>query len=125
LASITLGQVWLDVTQPYLELKAKDEKNGRGAHIPLRQDLVEEISQFIIDKRKRQEGDAYQSALFDMPDSLIGIFDRDLAAAGIDKQDPRGRTLDVHALPGSLRNRTTCCGGLENKPTPQFERTGP
>jgi len=36
--------------------------------------------------------------LFDIPDSLIGTFNRDLAAAGIAKQDPRGRTLDVHAL---------------------------
>lgn len=33
-----------------------------------------------------------------MPDSMVGIFDRDLAAAGIEKEDERGRTLDVHAL---------------------------
>ena len=98
LASITLAQVWLDVPQPYLELKAKDEKNGRGAHIPLRSDLAADIRQFIIDKCCRQGGDGYTRSLFEMPDSLIGIFDRDLAAAGIDKLDPRGRTLDVHAL---------------------------
>ena len=36
--------------------------------------------------------------LFDMPDSLVGTFDRDLAAAGIAKKDERSRTVDVHAL---------------------------
>jgi site-specific recombinase XerD len=101
LASITLGQVWLDVPQPYLELKAKNEKSGRACNIPLRRDLAAEIGRFVADKRQRLEGDKYRLArlpLFDMPDSLIGIFDRDLAAAGIAKQDERGRTLDVHAL---------------------------
>jgi integrase len=98
LASITLAQVWLDVPQPYLELKAKDEKSGRGAHIPLRQDLAAEIACLIADKRHRQNGHSAPLPMFEMPDSLIGIFDRDLAAAGIDKQDERGRTLDVHAL---------------------------
>ena len=44
------------------------------------------------------KGAGYQTPLFEIPDSLVGIFDRDLAAAGIDKQDQRGRTLDVHAL---------------------------
>ena len=98
LASITLAQVWLDGPAPTLELKAKDEKNGRGAHIPLRQDLADEIGQFIAEKRRRRQGGGYAMPLFDIPDSLIGTFNRDLAAAGIAKQDPRGRTLDVHAL---------------------------
>jgi site-specific recombinase XerC len=81
LASITLAQVWLDVQQPYLELKAKDEKSGRGAHIPLRSDLAAEITRFIADKQRRQNRKSAPLPLFEMPDSLIGIFDRDLAAA--------------------------------------------
>ena len=36
--------------------------------------------------------------LFTIQRGLVGIFDRDLAAAGIDKHDDRGRSLDVHAL---------------------------
>jgi hypothetical protein len=36
--------------------------------------------------------------IFDVPDGLVRIFDRDLKAAGIPKRDDRGRTLDVHAL---------------------------
>ena len=36
--------------------------------------------------------------LFDLPDRMTRIFDRDLKLAGIPKRDDRGRTLDVHAL---------------------------
>ena len=101
LASITIGQVWLEAKQPYLELKAKDEKAGRGAEIPLRKDLADEIRTFMQEKFQRSTIPLRLSAtmpLFDMPDSMVGIFDRDLAAAGIEKTDERGRTLDVHAL---------------------------
>jgi integrase len=51
LASITIGQVWLEGKQPYLELKAKDEKAGRGAQIPLRKDLADEIKSFLRKNR--------------------------------------------------------------------------
>ncbi len=33
-----------------------------------------------------------------VPAGLVRILDRDLQAAGIDKRDERGRTIDVHAL---------------------------
>lgn len=36
--------------------------------------------------------------LFDVPDGLVRIFDRDLAAAGIAKKDADDRTVDVHGL---------------------------
>ncbi|OQA03102.1 MAG: site-specific tyrosine recombinase XerC [Planctomycetes bacterium ADurb.Bin401] len=110
LASITIGQVWLNTKQPYLELKAKDEKAGRGAQIPLRNDLASEIKQYMKDKLLRLQNESKKKEnaipahlpaalpLFDMPDSMVGIFDRDIAAAGIAKEDERGRTLDVHAL---------------------------
>ena len=39
-----------------------------------------------------------QRSLFTVPTSLVKILDRDLLAAGIDKRDERGRTIDVHAL---------------------------
>jgi integrase len=110
LASITIGQVWLDEKHPYLDLKAKDEKAGRGAQIPLRNDLVTEIHAFMTKKLQRLREQAIKIGnavpvrlpaalpLFDVPRSMVGIFDRDLAAAGIAKRDERGRTLDVHAL---------------------------
>jgi site-specific recombinase XerD len=104
LASITIGQVWLDTKQPYLELKAKDEKAGRGAQIPLRTDIAFEIRKFMQEKLLRLQNESKPSRLpaalplFDMPRSMVGIFDRDIAAAGIEKTDERGRSLDVHAL---------------------------
>jgi integrase len=100
LASMTMGQLWLDEKQPYLELKAKDEKNGRGAQIPLRSDLVADIRLYLSEKQRYLHLTTLPAAmsLFDMPRSMTSIFDRDLAAAGIDKRDERGRTLDVHAL---------------------------
>jgi integrase len=97
LASITHAQLWLDEKQPYIELKAKDEKSGRGAQIPLRKDLADELREFLAEKRRMKNITA-KMHLFDIPKSMTGIFDRDLAAAGIDKYDDRGRSLDVHAL---------------------------
>ncbi|HBG25591.1 MAG: hypothetical protein A2Y10_04935 [Planctomycetes bacterium GWF2_41_51] len=41
-------------------------------------------------------------SLFDMPDSMVGIFDPDLAATGIEKEDERVRTLDAQALRHTL-----------------------
>src|SRR5207249_12319696 len=38
------------------------------------------------------------SPLFDVPQKLCKILNRDLRLAGIPKRDDRGRTLDVHAL---------------------------
>ena len=100
LASITLGQLWLDEKRPYLELKATDEKSGRGSQIPLRPDMVAELRDFLAEKRRRQSRSVLSAKmkLFTIPRGLVGIFDRDLAAAGIDKHDDRGRSLDVHAL---------------------------
>jgi len=36
--------------------------------------------------------------LFDVPDKLCKILNRDLKSAGVPKRDERGRTVDVHAL---------------------------
>ncbi len=100
LASITLGQLWLDEKHPYLELKAKDEKSGRGSQIPLRKDMVAELRNFLAEKCRRMNRTVLPAKrkLFTIPRGLVGIFDRDLAAAGIAKHDDRGRSLDVHAL---------------------------
>jgi hypothetical protein len=39
-----------------------------------------------------------ETPLFRVPTSLLRVLNRDLRAAGIPKQDERGRTVDVHAL---------------------------
>lgn len=41
-------------------------------------------------------------SLFVVPAGLVRILDRELLAAGIQKRDERGRTIDVHALRTSI-----------------------
>ena len=110
LASITVGQLHLHARQPHAELLAKDEKAGRGALIPLRADLVENLRDWLEEKLEAMRGEAEEKGaplplklaldepVFAVPQNLIKSFNLDLAAAGIDKRDERGRTVDLHAL---------------------------
>jgi integrase len=110
LASLTVGQVYLDAQPPFAELLAKDEKAGRGAMIPLRADLVEDLRDYLArrlewtqEKASRTRGAApitlpASSRLFTVPRDFIKIFDRDLVTAGIAKRDERDRVVDIHAL---------------------------
>ena len=56
LASITIGQVHLADSMPYLELAAADEKNREGSHIPLRGDLAADLGNGSPTSRKPLEG---------------------------------------------------------------------
>lgn len=111
LASLTVGDLHLDLERPFVKLAAKNAKNGKAAHLPLRADLVvdlrehldEKLGQYRRQTLKDGRGDlptALPSGmqLFNVPDDLVRIFDRDLAAAGIPKADAEGRTADVHSL---------------------------
>jgi len=103
-------------------LNARDEKNRRGSEIPLRTDLAADIRSWLADRlawaqqAARDADEPIPAALpgdeplFDVPDGLIRIFDRDLVFAGLAriekrggkevvvKTDDRGRTIDIHAL---------------------------
>ena len=122
LASITVGQVDMAGGIPHLLLHARDEKNRRGSEIPLRTDLAADIRSWLADRlawaqQAARVGDepipaalGNDEPLFEVPDALIRIFDRDLVFAGLArvekrggkevvvKTDERGRTIDVHAL---------------------------
>jgi len=100
LASITVGQVYLDGQYPCMELLAKDEKAGRGAMIPLRTDLVDAVRGHIdeLQARAGEENLRHDTHLFPMPQDMIRVFDRDLVAASIPKRDHRDRVVDIHAL---------------------------
>lgn len=50
LASLTLAQVQLEATPPYIELEAADEKNREVASIPLRSDLANDLRSGIADR---------------------------------------------------------------------------
>ena len=110
LASITVGQVQLEAERPHLELLAKYAKAGQGAKIPLRADLVADLRRWLdekleaLQKQAEEKGRALplklpvEEPLFSVPQNLIKSFNLDLAAAGISKEDERGRTVDIHAL---------------------------
>jgi len=117
LASLTVGQLELDGAVPCLALEVADEKNREGNHIPLRNDLRDDLMSWLTDKRQALQGNASgatseiclpltgvdkslpaNARLFYVPSGLIRILNRDLKTAGIPKKDERGRTVDVHAL---------------------------
>lgn len=116
LASLTVGQLHLDSPVPHADLYAADEKNRDGSEIPLRADLAQDLRAWLSEKLQAHQqtitGSGKQTVpmsglpdklpasepLFDVPRQLVKTLNRDLAAAGIEKTDDRGRTLDVHAL---------------------------
>jgi integrase len=110
LASITVGQLHLDAAQPHAELLARDAKAGQRALIPIRNDLAADLRGWVDGKlhnlRREAEEDGKvlplslpaDEPLFCVPRNLIKSFNLDLAAAGIGKEDERGRTVDLHAL---------------------------
>ena len=122
LASLTVAQLHLDGPNPCASLDAADEKNREGNDIPLRDDLAADLWGWLADKLRRLQREAGglggpvpprpppDAPVFEVPESLVKILDRDLVLAGIarrvqvggkwkiDKSDDRGRTIDVHAL---------------------------
>ncbi len=104
LESITIGQCRLGGERPYFDLSAGDEKNRQGNDIPIRPDLAAELLDWIKSKQDlrqtvRIDGELDSNEpLFTVPDKLVRILNRDLAAAGIPKVDERGYSVDVHAM---------------------------
>ncbi|MCC6951380.1 MAG: site-specific integrase [Phycisphaerales bacterium] len=134
LASITVDRVDLGGRVPHLLLNARDEKNRRGSEIPLRADLAADIHSWLADRLARDQQAARDAdepilaalpsdePLFEVPDGLIRIFDRDLVFAGLAriekrggkdaviKTDDRGRTIDTHALRHTLGTHLSKAG---------------
>jgi len=110
LASLTVAQLNLDGPECYAELDAADEKNREGSHIPIRDDLAADLRDWLAAKLATLQGEARRlggpiparllpdAKVFDVPEKLSKILNRDLRLAGIAKRDERGRVLDVHAL---------------------------
>jgi len=120
LAALTVGDVLLDAGRPAIVLRGADAKNGKRATLPLRVDVAAELGAWIDEKAEavcRQRvgvagvvGVVDDVPLFDVPDKLVRILDRDLAAAGIPKRDERGRTVDVHAMRGTFASHLAAAG---------------
>jgi integrase len=110
LATLTVGQLYLDDRIPGAKLDAADEKSGEGSYIVLRADLVADLRAWLGEKLSRLQADARSrdepvpsrlpadSPVFTVPVELVKILNRDLAMAGIPKTDDRGWTIDVHAI---------------------------
>jgi len=110
LASLTVGQVELTAPVAYAILNPADENNRQGSNIPLRTDLVAELSSWLDVQLSVLRADARRvgrpiparlpasTPLFHIPTGLTRILDRDLTVAGIPKRDERNRVVDVHAL---------------------------
>ncbi len=112
LASIRVGDVTLDTDRPTIDLRAVEAKNGKAATIPLRSDVADELRARLRERAEAAGGIAPKpdDALLYVPAKLIRILDRDLAAAGIAKRDAKGRTLDVHAMRGTLATHLARAG---------------
>jgi integrase len=113
LTTLAVGHVHLDDIMPFVEILAKNEKARRGASVPLHKDLVMDLRAFLserLEEYRQQilaEGVAFNKGLpMKLPPAMplfeyiptLETFDLDLNAAGIEKQDELGRTVDMHAL---------------------------
>ena len=110
LASLTVGQIHLDVKSPFVELEAADEESAKGtvfqsgATLPKTYDNGSRPNSRGCRRKPEAKRNLFlfvslrDSQIFDVPDKLCKILNRDLKAAGIAKQDERRRFLDVHAL---------------------------
>jgi integrase len=110
LASLAVAQLQLDEAVPFVALDAADEKNREGNDIPLRDDLAADLRDWLAGKLRRLQEEALTSGapiparlppdtpVFEVPEKLCKILNRDLRLAGIPKRDDRGRVLDVHAF---------------------------
>ena len=111
LQSITIGNAQLDESPAWLDLSHHHEKSGKGASIPLRDDVAERLRKHLAERLSSINSEKrvlsmkgvlarlpMDMPLLNVPDKLVRILDRDLAAAGISKIDERGRSVDVHAM---------------------------
>jgi integrase len=124
LTALRVRHAELDGPTPYLVLDAADEKAGRGAEIPLRGDLANDLRKWLADRlddlrdAARDDGTPLPAKLppdmplLDVPSGLSEEFSTaiwlrrgspgwspaPIGRTRIDKRDDRGRTVDVHAL---------------------------
>ena len=98
-ASLAVGGLCLDQTNPYVSIEGKHAKSGRSAILPLRADLADDLRKHIANMAEANGGKVpLDTPLFNIGRNLLRSFNLDLAAAGIAKTDAQGRTVDVHSL---------------------------
>ncbi len=93
-SEIRWAHVHLDVANPYIELPAPITKSGKAELVPLIGEAAEALC-------RHRDGARDKDRVFDAIPSME-LFRTDLAAAGIEEEDARGRRVVVHSLRHSL-----------------------
>lgn len=129
LRAVRICDVVLDSDYPHINLRASITKNRKEADVPLRKELAAELRAWMEDRYQQSHkvkttpqlpaigkvsnhANPQESLLFQLPEKMTRVFDRDLAFAGIPKRDCRNRTVDIHCL------RHTFCTWLTESGTP-------
>ncbi len=110
-ASLTVGALCLDDNNSYVKIEGRHAKSGKGATLPLRGDLSDDLRKHVAGMAAGGTDSALppdcrsmarvspDTPLFDIDwRNLLRTFNLDIAAAGIAKCDAQGRTVDVHCL---------------------------
>ncbi len=88
---------------PFIRLDRSNEKSRKGSTLALRSDLATDLRAWIAGKSSTEN-------VFDVPDGLLRIMNRDLIAAGIPKKDTEGYVVHVHALRHSFGTHLSMAG---------------
>lgn len=101
-ADLRWGHVHLDVMNPFVELPASITKSGKRESVPLVPDLGEALRQH---RGNAKPGYPVFAEIPSMPE-----FRLDLASAGIEGEDARGRKVVLHSLRHSLATMLATSG---------------
>ncbi|MEI6236611.1 MAG: site-specific integrase, partial [Planctomycetota bacterium] len=83
----------LDLDAKTMRLRSETTKNGKSETLPIAPPLLA-----ALDYRKRELKPTGAASVVKITSRALKILNDDLTAAGIDKKDAAGRTVDLHAL---------------------------
>jgi integrase len=94
LEALEVRHLTLTGARPCLRLPKRQTKNRKGADLPLRPDLTEDLKRWLAVTGKRGSDRVFHVS----ESAVLHVLRRDLAWAGIPYKDELGRTVDVHSL---------------------------
>ena len=107
LASLTEASFDLNGQKPTVTVEAGYSKHRRKDVQPLRADVAEMMFQYIASARRVQGAPLWPGTWSQVAAQMLR---EDLAAAGIDCQDERGRIFDFHATRGQFISKLAAAG---------------
>ena len=96
LSRLRVANFHLDAKPPCTSIKARDAKNRTAGDVPIPDDLSAALKKYIKDRELEP-----QDRVFPFPATsrgVLGMYRRDLKAAGIMAKLPTGEVVDFHAL---------------------------